>query len=180
MEIRQSFKSYIFRTKIVYTGIFFFLYILYRMIGCPIIGYLCGQELDFFVPVFFILLYYISSGLIKLLIEFTKINTYTKSIIIDFSLENLFYITSIMLIYGEAWNPYFYVRTSIIILINLIFAFYIFRKGFTQRYEVLVNEENLMSKILLWPIALLIATIFYFATLYFFKFLLVHFNLISG
>ena len=139
MEQYKSFKIYFSRTKIVYTGIFFFLYMLYRALGCPVIGYLCGESLEFFVPVFFIGAYYTLIGGLRLMLRFFEIfdvNISKKKLtIIDLFAELLFYFTCVMLIYEEAWNPYFYFRTTIIISINFVFAFYIFRNGFFSRYK---------------------------------------------
>lgn len=179
----EKIRDFFFRTKTIYTGIFFFLYILYRCIGCPIISYLCGQELDFFVPILFVAIYYIliiiSKVIIwKLLNTRLEENLNKKLILLDFLGENLFYITSAMFIYDEAWLPYFYIRTSAIILINLLFAFLIFRKGLVLRYNLLENERKPYKNFILWFIALLSAIIAYFAVTYFLRFLWR--NLIAG
>ena len=135
MKNLKTFKTNFIRTKIVYTGIFFISYILYRMLGCPILEYLCGQSLEFFIPIFFILIYYALIGGLKLIIWGLRIIhiTFNTNIIVDSIVEGLFYITTLMFLYNEAWYPYFYIRMSIIVLIDLVFAFFIFRKGFVFR-----------------------------------------------
>lgn len=134
MENSKSFKAYFFRTKIVCTGIFFLSYMVYRMAGCTLFEYLCGQSLDIFIPIFFIIAYYILIGFGKLLLRFFK------DLMMDFIVEVLFYVTTAMLIYSEAWYPYFYFRTGVIVLIDLVFAFFIFRKGLVLRYKLLEDK----------------------------------------
>jgi len=92
------------------------------------IDYLCGQSLEILIPIIFILVYYTLIGGLRLLLRFFEIFdvniTVRKLTIIDLFAEILFYATSIMLIYEESWFPYFYFRTSIIILIDCTFALF--------------------------------------------------------
>jgi hypothetical protein len=175
----SAFKRYFLRTKIAYTGIFFFVYMLYRTFGCPTIDYLCGQELEYFVPIFFIIIYYFSVSIFVLTLSSIKPLKTIKNAIIDFFAENSFYITSIMLINEERYDPYFGTRTSIIILSNLLYTFWVFRKGFTLRYNFAEYENKKMSNLMSWIIALIFSIIFYYAFVFFFKSLLISFGLID-
>lgn len=134
-----SYKAYFFKTKIVYTGIFFLSYILYRWFGCAIIDYLCGQELGFFIPVFFIALYYILIGILKLTLRFFEIfglNITEKGFArIDLFVEILFYLTTVLLLFCEQGNPYLFIIVLIVVLTDLAFAFFIFRKGIVRNTD---------------------------------------------
>ncbi|HEY4195812.1 MAG TPA: hypothetical protein VGM63_09780, partial [Mucilaginibacter sp.] len=95
------FKQYFIKNKLIYAGIFFLVYMLYRTFGCPIIGYLCGQELEYFTPVFLIITYYSSIFIFVLVTNFIKPIKDWKNKLIDFFGENSFYITSIMILYED-------------------------------------------------------------------------------
>lgn len=173
------FKTYFLRTKIAYTGIFFLVYMLYRTFGCPTIEYLCGQELDYFIPIFFIIVYYFSVSIFVFTLNGISPLKTIKNVIIDFFAENSFYITSIMLINEEKYYPYFGTRTSIIILGNLLYTFLVFRKGFIPKYNFVADENRKISNLMSWIIALIFSIIFYYALTLLFESLLTIMGLID-
>lgn len=184
MEQFNSYKIYFTRTKLSYTAIFFSLHILYRMLGCSIVSYLCGQSLDFFVPVFVILVYYITLLVSKSIIKklgFSNLDYYSgEAVLFDFFAENLFYITTAVLIYIERWYPYYCLRTSIIILVDLVFAFFIFRRGFVSRYGSTQDNDEIFVYKPMWFVTIVGAVISFFIIFYILEFLLIMLGLISG
>jgi hypothetical protein len=154
------------------------------MLGCPLISYLCGQSLDFFEPVFLIIVYYITVSISKSLIKkigFPNLDNYNEeAVLADFFAEILFYITTIMLVYFERFYPYHSFRISIIVLVDFIFAFFIFRKGFVSRYYPSQEDREISVNKSMWFVAIIGAIISFFIIFYILKFLLVMLGLISG
>jgi len=154
------------------------------MLGCPIIAYLCGQSLDFFEPVFLIIVYYITVSISKSVIKklgFPNLDHYTEeAVLVDFFVEILFYVTTIMFVYFERFFPYHYFRISIIVLVDLTFAFFIFRNGFVSRYNS--SQEHLEISVYkpMWFVAIIGAIISFFIVFYILEFLLIMLGLISG
>jgi len=109
------------------------------MFGCWIIDHLCGQELAFFISVFFIVLYYLIVGILKLTLRFFEIfdvKITGKGLVrVDLVVEALFYIVSILLCCCEGGNPFRVIICLAILSADLVFAFVIFRTGLVSRYQ---------------------------------------------
>jgi hypothetical protein len=137
-------KKHFFKTKILFTGIFFMVYILYRGYGCEINEYLCGQSLGVFIPIFFMCIYYILIGCIRLSLRFLEIFdrpiTVRKLIYMDRASEILFYLITTLLIISEQGNPFLGLVALGVFLTDLIFVFVVFRSGFLPKF-VLNDEE---------------------------------------
>lgn len=127
------------KTKLGYVALLFFIYLVNREIYCPFFGFACGEELAALLPYVIIFTYF---GIVCLMLIFSELlfvrtsDKYDKRIVqTDYAIEIIFYATTILLLLSERNYPNLILRVFIFFAVDLVFMFYIFRKGFSIKQD---------------------------------------------
>jgi hypothetical protein len=86
-----------------------------------------------------------------------------------------------MMIYDEKYDDYFKLKVFLVIIIDLLFMFAIFRNGLISRFDFNENKNNkIITNVLIGFAAIILSFVFYFSLAEFIKILLIKSDLISG
>ena len=166
-------SAYLKKSKLIYTGIFFFFYLAYRFFSCRLLNYGCYEELASLIPFIIVGIYYaigivVLENFMKKWLLKNPDNFIRNALYLDYFFEILFYCTTFNLIDSESENPYLTYRVLIITGFDFLFMLFIFRD--IRSFKNKINRLNVIGPSFFgYFFITLFSVIFYFFTIIFLK-----------